>query len=247
MKSLVILALALAASSPALGKDKEKRKNDKPAPAPAAESPASGPNSESLRKGKKFLAALELLGVQTQMGIGSGLRGGMYLNSDSLVEIHFSSAEAKFDSDSFSDSDYSAGIYEAQRTGKASLFEVMYKHFATNSFYWSAGVGDRQSEAHLEAYRFLSDDRETVATAKTHDIGLSAAIGNQWQWGTFMMGCDWIGFYIPVLHLSQDKQEDNTPTEVSDAKSIDKARDEFYQDETEGNAQGVRFYLGASF
>lgn len=253
-KLLIFLAGAVVVASPVFAKT--SKKNNKPVPQAAPEAaPDTAPDaSERQRVGKHHMLAVELLGVQTSMGLGSGFRYGYYLNSDSIiaVQVAFASKKASSGDDDFgsssSDSDYNFGLYDAQRVGKSQLFEVEYKHFATNSFYWSAGLGDRQTDSRLEAYKdsFFDDneDRTTIARAKTHDLGVSGAIGNQWQWDNFLLGCDWIGLYLPLAHLSQTKGGEQ---DLPDGSGIAKARQSYYDDEKEMNVQGLRFYLGASF
>ncbi len=238
MSSVVFLVPGLAS---ARSKEKAKSADD----APAAEENAS----EKARAGKRYEASLEPFGVAVPLNEGSALNGGMYFGANSLVELNIAFANAKrSDSSSFtSDSgDTIFSQYEARREGHSSLVAVRYKRFVSNSFYWYAGGGDRMTSAALYVIDKDHDDKESkVATYETHDIGAVGAIGNQWQWDSFMMGCDWIGLYLPIIKVKNVYDDQND--DLAYSNDMHKARAKLRDDLTSMNVQGLRFYLGASF
>ena len=60
------------------------------------------------------------------------------------------------------------------------------------------------------------------------DTGLGLKIGNQWQWDSFTMGCDWVGVSKSLAMLEQNGDKDAD-----------------YPNAT--NVTLVNFYLGATF
>lgn len=251
-KSLGVTLLALSFASPALARNKRIRKasfNDNEATMTRTTS-AQG-SSELARTKQHVSASLELLGVATPLGLGSGLRLGYFIRPNSMLELSLASAtqEKKTDDDFSTSGSYSFDSYEADRVAKSSFVELSFKRFATNSFYWAVGPADRHTRADLVAYQnsYATDDEETtkVASIDAHDMGLSAKIGNQWQWDHFTLGCDWIGLYMPLVTLNKKTSEE--PTAATDSPGYKRARNEFYKDVEDMHAQGVRFYMGASF
>lgn len=251
---LMFLVLSLGLAPAALGRDKKIRRvstgESRETSQLGASRSAMG-TSEIERQSKRFSVNLELIGLATPMAMGSGLRAGYFLKPNWVFELGVASATAKgSDDDSlYSSSDtYSFSGYDAERIGTSTITEVHVKHFVNNSFYWSVGPAHRQTKAELRAYEdsFFEEDEErtTIATLDAADVGLSGTIGNQWQWSNFTLGCDWVGLYQPVITLKDDLEDGETP---EDSKGIDGTRKTFKDDLTTMNAQGVRFYMGASF
>jgi hypothetical protein len=201
-------------------------------------------DSEKERSNKRFVADLEVIGIATPLDLGSGFTLGMHLGTNQIVEVNaaFASAEKGDESTLANDS---AGSYDFRADGSSSIVGARYKRFVTNSFYWHGGFTFRQTKASLYAVETYGSKATEVAALDNSDIGGSFAIGNQWQWSTFNLGCDWIGLYLPFIK-SKNEYTAKNETEVS-SSSGDSARSDFKKKMEGLNIQGARFYLGASF
>lgn len=201
--------------------------------------------SEWARRNKRFVAALEL-GVATPLAAGGGATFGFHLSGNQVIEgnVAVATASAEDDGSISTDSeDYSS--YDMRKSGSSAIIGARYKQFVTNSFYWHGGLASRSSKASLYAVEKYGDESTKIASVDYSDLGLTLAIGSQWQWDTFTMGCDWIGIYAPVVKTKSDYESSNEDTvSSSDAK---KARSNFRDEMQALNIQGLRFYLGAAF
>jgi hypothetical protein len=224
--------------------DSAEARSRKPKPDDDDDQDSARGRSAAERQGKTYEAVFELFGAATPLNGGSGLTGGKYLDSDTLVELNIAAASAsKTDSSSFSPSPDDFITDDTRTEGTSRLISVRYKQFVNNSFYWYAGGADRMTHATLYDDSDLSGDNLTpIATYDTHDIGVTGAIGNQWQWENFTLGCDWIGFYAPLVKLKNDVSNGSGLT-----SSNASTRDSFQKALTTTTVQALRFYLGASF
>lgn len=180
-------------------------------------------SSEFSREGKRVFIGYEAFGLNPLAS--TGFMAGMYLSPDSIVDLSWTNG--KFEWLGFE--------------MKSTAIAVRYKSFNGNSFYWRAGGMFRTYE-YDASYYDLSSAQTSNGTVKISATGLDLGIGNQWQWDTFSLGCDWIGAFIAVTGSSSVSRAAGATDawydkEVSDAKSISK----------KGNLQLLRFYLGVSF
>lgn len=119
----------------------------------------------------------------------------------------------------------------------SNLFSINFKYFNGNSFYLTGGAGYRQAvKKGLENILFNEKD---YFTRKTTDLGVTAGIGNQWQWSKFTLGADWVGIYQPMSTLSSDTHAYDYTT-----KTYTDASDPSYK---AGTLLTSRFYIGLSF
>ena len=181
-------------------------------------------SSEANRQDKNWLLDLELIGFTPLAS--SGLGAGWYINPDMILDA-------------------------AYTRGKESVFDisvvadtaaVRFKKFEGNSFYWRLGI----------LYRTISFDASILAATlgasnvtvkgSAYSLGPELAIGNQWQWSNFTMGCDWIGYFTPVV--SNSTVDSNTNAKASD---YDDAKSSMKKLANTGNWELLRFYLGVSF
>jgi hypothetical protein len=134
------------------------------------------------------------------------------------------------------------------------------KWFAGNSFYLTGGLGVRMFEATRPRYDFKADTGFETSTAASYErtsLTGDLAIGNQWQFSSFTIGCDWAGIMAPLATLSESSsQNPSSKSEETSALADDTTseEEEARQDEEEMKAyasaarpQFVRFYLGWSF
>ena len=68
-------------------------------------------------------------------------------------------------------------------------------------------------------------------------------IGNYWQYDTFTLDCDWIGFFAPLTKLSYI----NEMPAGADPADAGKQEDAFDNIALTGSLEWLRFYLGVSF
>lgn len=175
------------------------------------------------RKGKKGIVGLDLLNFTPHSS--DGFMAGVYMDPDTILDAS----------------------YVRLRWGelgypmKSDAFGIRLKNFLGNSFYWRAGVVFRTIDYDTWAGRWVTPGNKIVGNIKVSSLGADVAIGNQWQWETFMMGGDWIGLLVPLIA----KYEISKPANATDAWY------EYHKKEAASAAKKVdsqfRFYLGISF
>lgn len=140
---------------------------------------------------------------------GAGLNLGLYLDPKSLVQLELTSTNSDapmfifFNSGNYDIKAYSAGVH--------------YKQFVGNSFYFNAGLDYRKID-----YKYESYNNSNTETFIGESSGISAAIGNQWVFNRFTIGCDWVGFFTPLSYNIYNKTYSGSYTEKdvdSDAKN----------------------------
>ena len=157
----------------------------------------------------------------------NGLNVGYFLNRNTILQLEY--AEGKM---GFTDFDI-----------KARTIGANAKYFFGNSFYGKGGVAYRSVGVYnLECVSCKAGSRIDLGSADS--VGAEVAIGNQWQWEYFTLGCDWLGAMVP---FSTTKVANNAKAAgVSDDtnKEID---DIWNRIGKTTSIQLLRFYLGASF
>lgn len=142
---------------------------------------------------------------------------------------------------------------------KSDLAWTRAKWFAGNSFYVTGGLGVRMLEAITPRYDFKVDTGFETSTAASYErtsLMGDLAIGNQWQFSSFTIGCDWAGIMSPLATLSESSTR-NPPSKSEDSSALADdatAEEEAKEDEermksyaSDSRPQFVRFYLGWSF
>jgi len=189
-------------------------------------------SSEHQRIDKDYLLALQVGGAAVSPVYGTALTFGTYLNRNSILQFEISKGTTTIQGDSTTKSTTAFDL-------GASTAGVNYKHFFGNSFYTKLGADYRQiTLSNFDSF-FVNIDG---VVGEVNSLTASLAIGNQWQWENFTMGCDWFGIN-PVLMTLGSKYE-NTATNAEDKKSLDKAWDNLAK---VTSAQVLRLYLGTSF
>lgn len=156
--------------------------------------------------------------------VSGGLGAGFYIDHNSLIEAQFSNGTLHY------------LFFDIE----ATTFEITYKHFFSNSFYTRVGAAYRRILL-SNAWFFFSS--QTIGEIGSVDsLAADIAIGNQWQWDSFTLGCDWIGYMAPVAILN--RSFDPHGATGSDLKDLDKAWDDLAN---VGSYQFLRLYLGMSF
>jgi hypothetical protein len=180
-------------------------------------------SSEVHRQDKEFYLVAELIGFNPLFS--SGITGGLFLNPDSIVDISYTHGSFQI-----------WGLKVVQ-----DAIALRYKKFESNSFYWRAGLGYRAFKM-KSSVLFDLTDKDLDLEGKATSLGLDFAIGNQWQWSAFTIGCDWIGYFQPLVGQS----EVNKPTGVDDS-DYERRKKDMKKFSDNGSGQLLRFYLGVSF
>ena len=143
-------------------------------------------NSSENRVEKAGYIALDAIGFSLTPVFG--VRGGVFVNSDFLLEANLARGSSGFLVD------------KAEKT----LVEVKAKYFLGNSFYLDAGGAYESWDIdYSTAYIDSSNQFQDVSsTGKIVNSGVSFHLGNQWQWSGFTMGCDWIGYFYALSSSS---------------------------------------------
>lgn len=196
--------------------------------------------SKYYRKNIKFSGTITLVGLS-----GGGINGGdigYFINPDLAIMGRYEQSSFNFNFlgvDLFKYSVKSMGLYG--------------KKFWGNSFYANLGIFHRVLEAKMwDSVETKPSSGTTTSTSlqsaqivqKASQQDIEIAIGNQWQWDNFTLGCDWIGFMIPI-----SKKIDTNERQIStDGGPYEK--DTSKDPDSNPMFPGVRllaFYLGLSF
>ncbi len=188
-------------------------------------------SSEFHRMNKSYLITAQLLGQGPGLGSNrSGATVGKYLDRNSLITIDFTKANnLKFN-----------GYYSDYELSELTI-GFSYKKFASNSFYYKTGLDYRKMNYHYTSRNISTSiiDRENKFQAES--IVVSFSIGNQWQWENFTLGCDWVGYSMPLYANIYDESSVGTTSFVGYMKDD---QDDYVRN---GVMTLLRFYLGASF
>lgn len=184
-------------------------------------------SSEHNRINKKFQMTFLAVGAGSLPGTVGGANLGYFFDRNSLINLSYMRVRQ---------SSYScSGSVTCSADGNE--FAVSYKKFATNSFYYTLGLGRKEVEYNKAEvpggavhYRFNGNA-----------IGAEISVGNQWQWKNFTLGCDWIGFNFPLTHKVESEESSGDPWDQDDLES---RKEELLE---KVMPLALRFYLGASF
>lgn len=180
-------------------------------------------SSEHRRMGKDYLLTWQLVGFAVAPIPSAGINLGMYLNRNSIVQLEFSKGTLPY---------FFFNL-------NATTIGANYKHFFGNSFYTKLGFDYRSiSVSDID----LLYTKQSGPIGETETIVGNAAIGNQWQWQNFTMGCDWIGINPPLAVLST--KHETTSLNDPDNDQLDRSWNNLAK---VTSWQFLRFYLGASF
>ncbi len=188
-------------------------------------------SSEFHRMNKSYLMTAQLLGQGPGANISrGGATFGKYLDRNSLITIDFTKGN------NFK----SKGYYSDYELSDLTI-GFSYKKFASNSFYYKTGLDYRKMNYHYISRDISTSiiDRENKFQAES--IVASFSIGNQWQWENFTLGCDWVGYSMPIYVNISDESSVGTTSFVGYMKDD---QDYLVRD---GVLTLLRFYLGASF
>ena len=86
---------------------------------------------------------------------------------------------------------------------QTELYTARGKFFWGNSFYTNVGLAGRIIKE-TTFYANKGQDNEARYDTLQASGGALIEAGNRWQWGTFFVGVDWIGIYMPFAVLWRD-------------------------------------------
>ena len=231
--------------------DKKSRKNqvDEDQESASQDEDEESDSSAANQRHLKFTATATVLGFASGSVTGGDV--GYFLRPDFAIMGRYEKGALNFNFLGVEVFDYSV-----------KSFGVYGKKFWGNSFYTNVGLFHRS----LKSSQFDSVETDTSSTspsststpsnstsvtlkkarlvqnASQQDIEI--AIGNQWQWDNFTLGCDWVGFAIPL----SKKIEKNIREVSTDGGPYEE--DTSKKPSTEPGISGLRFlafYLGVSF
>lgn len=182
-------------------------------------------NSSDNRQGKKGVVLAEI-GLIDVVHFGSGIQVGYFLTPRLMLEADYMQAS------------FSLFGYES----KVNVATARTKWFVGNSFYVQGGAGLRQLSAVDDVSAFIGTDSYRTSFASSYLVG-EVGIGNRWQFDSFTIGCDWVGYLVPLAKLSSSESFSGNESEATK----DDDRKNFTSQSENGNLLLVRFHLGWAF
>lgn len=183
--------------------------------------------SQELRENQSMMATGQVAGLGPLSAYTTGVNFGFYINQNSILDFS-----------------YHHSLIFAGLGGYSITFDTIgahYKHFVKNSFYIKPGVEYRKLSYNYTTYfsdKTLEESTQFTGTTLTANF----ALGHQWQWDHFTMGCDWVGVALPLSSTVDSEYTAGTYSRNLKRLSDDKQR--YIKDIALYFGQ---FYLGASF
>ncbi len=187
--------------------------------------------SDANRVGKRFYLSAQPIGFAVAPVPAIGLNAGYYLNPDLILQVEYSSGKLP------------RLFYDLE----ARTLAFNAKYFFGGSFYMKGGAAYRQLAIKNVTCLFCSQpNRVLLEDAGAADsIAAELAIGNQWQWDNFTLGCDWIGLMVPVATIGvRNSFSTKSTISKSDREELDKSWESLAKVQS---FELLRLYLGASF
>ena len=204
--------------------DAKKTEEKKPEAKADDEQPVKK-NSTENRKGKTAVVLAEI-GLVDLLHSGVGAQVGYFLSPKLMLEADYLHA-------SFSFLGYQSNV---------NVATVRTKLFVGNSFYVQGGLGIRNLESVDDSLSLFGTDSYNSTFTSSYLVG-EIGIGNRWQFSAFTIGCDWVGYLVPVAKLSSSEKFSGTVSETTKADD----RQTFDKQSENGNLLLVRFHLGWAF
>jgi hypothetical protein len=151
--------------------------------------------SEENRMGKLANVALTT-GFGPNVIMNQGISAGFYLSSNSLIMVDYLNGD--------SSRKVSGSTENISGDTKVRDFGVYYKRFFGNSFFARGGVMHREVSDKYSGTTWLGKTQygEYEGSAEIAVV----AIGNEWQWENFSLGCEWVGATQPFSkHVAKDE------------------------------------------
>lgn len=132
----------------------------------------------------------------------------------------------------------------------SKLYAARVKFFFGNSFYVNVGAAYRELDLTIDEWLF-SDRR---LSRSMHHVGGELSLGNNWQFSSFSIGCDWAGYFLPLRKLKDTRQQSGARRSLFGAQSNPEndngefaSEDRWERYANGGTWQAVRMNVGWSF
>ena len=178
-----------------------------------------GSSSEDNRDDKQVVIAAQLVGWGPAVTTSTGAHLGYFVSNNSVILLEYTTGK-------------DTGFFLLDEI-KTSSIGLHLKQFASNSFYFKIGV-DQRTVKYSESNFFSST---TGFSFNGESTAGSFAVGNQWQWANFTLGCDWFGAVVPFSSKTTDVVS-------STSARVTTEKDHYTKDVS---YEIGRLYLGASF
>lgn len=176
---------------------------------------------------------VQLGGTGPTPGPVTGLLAAHFIDSDRLIQIEGLRSKSEWGY---------GGSYGTRMDIQGTSFGLFFKQFSGNSFYFKTGI-DYSTLDYSDIYHSSIDaSYDEGYSFKGNKLSGSISIGNQWQWESFTLGCDWIGWSQPITHSSSDEKIVGTYTYTEG--HLRSAKERHLRD---GYILALHVYLGASF
>jgi hypothetical protein len=139
-------------------------------------------HAESDRGGKIVDLELSPVGlmIDKSLALPEEYSVGFHIGDDNVVMAQYQKYSSRL-------SDHSDGQ-------DVSNFGVYLQHFASNSFYGKVGLNTGKVE--YSEWDYTNNRRNYTSGTETR---FDFRIGNQWTWGGFILGVDWVGYSIVLV------------------------------------------------
>lgn len=195
-------------------------------------------SSEYNRINKSFSFTAQLLGSGPNPVSAQGLGFSFFMDRNSMILFDITKGQVN-GYNAFS----SSSILNANNKTKSQSFGIHYKQFVSNTFYFRTGMDIRSlSYSYTYSSILFSETSNNRYSFDSESTSLNFAIGNQWQFETFTLGCDWFGVVVPIGAKFSNVVY-NTDNAYSQ-RDLEEDQNRLVKD---NNLQLLRFYLGATF
>ena len=193
-----------------------------------------GGRSEGNRLDKRYMVTAQANAVGPSLVSNGGVQGGIFLDHNSLLLLELTNGAGGA---------FLNGLFGSEYTYRASSVGVHYKRFVANSFYVRAGGDYRVATFDYKYTSVFGGTYRSDYHFEGNSLAANFQIGNQWQFSGFTIGCDWVGYSLPVVSNVTNERMSANSTDT-DRKNMQEDQDRFLK---QGHLNLLRFYLGASF
>jgi hypothetical protein len=193
-------------------------------------------SSEANRINKTLSATWQVFGTGPNNTPSDGFALSYFFNRNSVLMLDWTSNDLSKNSMAWD------SLVWQNNDIRATTLGLHFKKFLGNSFYVRAGADYRM--VNFRGTNSSGDVSHPVITQfQGHSLAAEAAIGNQWQWSWFTLGCDWVGAVLPFSWNITDGSI------TSNAQNWDVEQFNTYKADLFYKAvfEGLRFYIGATF
>lgn len=196
-------------------------------------------SSEHNRIDKNYAVELQVLGIGWRASSsGAGISGGWFIDRNQILYVDFASSSALGGRTS------SSSTWGSKYDTKATALGVRYKNFFSNSFYGSVGLSYNSVKFNYSYKSSVSSSFDVDRSFDGQSTDLNIAIGNQWQFTNFTIGCDWFGYQIPLQSSTTNSVVSGPGANSGDVSDQDTDMNIYVRKPI---PYLTRFYLGWSF